>query len=489
VRGLERRDPMDEAMEPMRKEILRSLPSAEELFQKTLAQRAGNLPKRALLEAAKEVLNEARAAVIKCPEEELETLPRSRAQWLERLSGEVSRTVSWGLRPLINATGVIVHTNLGRSPLAPRAVEAIGKIASRYSDLEYDLREGKRGSRQSHIEGLLRRLTGAEAAAIVNNNAAAVLLSLSALAKGREVIVSRGELVEIGGSFRMPEVMAQSGAHLVEVGTTNKTRPRDYERALTERTALLLKVHTSNYRIVGFSQEVSLEELVEIGRRASIPVMYDLGSGCLVDLRTYVDEGEPTVQEALEKGADIVTFSGDKLLGGPQAGIILGRKDLLDLIKAHPLARAVRIDKLTLAAMVATLELYWEPREAMDSIPTLRMIRAQSGELKSKARALVRSIRKEAPGISAGLREDHSKVGGGAMPLAKLPTWVVALKSEEMGAHELAKALRGWDPPIIARVYQDEVILDVRTMEKGDIPIVAKALGSIAMGEEARGRI
>lgn len=469
---------MDEKMESLRIEILRSLPSVEELFQKVSAQKGGDLPGRAILEAVREVLNEARNAVMGSLEEELENFPRSRVEWLQRLSSQLSKDIYWGPRPLINATGVIVHTNLGRSLLAPQALKALVKVASHYCDLEFDIREGKRGSRQSHIEGLLRRLTGAEAAAVVNNNAAAVLLSLSALARGKEVVVSRGELVEIGGSFRMPEVMAQSGAQLVEVGTTNKTRPSDYERAISDRTALILKVHTSNYRIVGFTQEVSLEELVRIGRKASIPVMYDLGSGCLVDLKSYVDDREPTVQEALGKGVDIVTFSGDKLLGGPQAGIILGRKELVELIKAHPLARAVRIDKLTLAAMVGTLELYWDPQKAMSSIPTLRMILANSKELKSKAKALARSILKEAPWIQASVREDCSRVGGGAMPLAKLPTWVVALKTIGMGANELANYLRRWDPPIVARISQDEVILDVRTMEREEIPTVVRALSA-----------
>lgn len=465
-----------------REKILRALPSVEEALQAGIPAAAGEVARRAVLEAVRMALSRARKMVLECAEEKLEEVARDRAQWLQWLEKETLRLLGPSLKPVVNATGVIVHTNLGRSVLAQRAVAAVAEVASRYSNLEYDLENGKRGSRQSHLENLIRRLTGAEAAAVVNNNAAAVLISLSALARGKEVIVSRGELVEIGGAFRMPEVMIQSGARLVEVGTTNKTHPRDYRDAITGETALLLKVHTSNYRIMGFTREVSLEELVRMGREAGIPVMYDLGSGCLVDLAQWADEAEPTVQEAMRADADLITFSGDKLLGGPQAGLILGRKELVERIRGHPLARALRIDKLTLAALQATLELYLDPQTALSSIPTLRMMGASPAALRSKARRLSRLIRKRAPRVEVRLREDHSRVGGGALPLLELPTWSVGVKLPGVSAQRLAKAIRGGNPPIVARVSQEELLLDARTIDDKEIPVVADSLARCTSG-------
>lgn len=472
-----------------RERILRALPSVEEALQAGIPAAAGHVARGAVLEAIRMALSRAREMVLECAEEKLEEVARDRAQWLKWLEKETLRLLGPSLRPVVNATGVIVHTNLGRSVLAQRAVAAVAEVASRYSNLEYDLENGKRGSRQSHLENLLQRLTGAQAAAVVNNNAAAVLISLSALARGKEVIVSRGELVEIGGAFRMPEVMIQSGARLVEVGTTNKTHPRDYREAITGDTALLLKVHTSNYRIMGFAKEVSLQELVQMGREAGIPVMYDLGSGCLVDLAQWADDAEPTVQEAMRAGADLITFSGDKLLGGPQAGLILGRKELVERIKSHPLARALRIDKLTLAALQATLELYFDPQTALSSIPTLRMMMASPPALRSKARRLSQLIRKRAPRVEVRLREDHSRVGGGALPLLELPTWSVGVKLPGVSAQRLAKALRGGDPPIVARVSQEELLLDPRTIDDKEIPVVAESLARCTwelLGEAAQ---
>lgn len=472
-----------------RERILRALPSVEEALQAGIPAAADHVARGAVLEAIRMALSRAREMVLECAEEKLEEVARDRAQWLKWLEKETLRLLGPSLRPVVNATGVIVHTNLGRSVLAQRAVAAVAEVASRYSNLEYDLENGKRGSRQSHLENLLQRLTGAQAAAVVNNNAAAVLISLSALARGKEVIVSRGELVEIGGAFRMPEVMIQSGARLVEVGTTNKTHPRDYREAITGDTALLLKVHTSNYRIMGFAKEVSLQELVQMGREAGIPVMYDLGSGCLVDLAQWADDAEPTVQEAMRAGADLITFSGDKLLGGPQAGLILGRKELVERIKSHPLARALRIDKLTLAALQATLELYFDPQTALSSIPTLRMMMASPPALRSKARRLSQLIRKRAPRVEVRLREDHSRVGGGALPLLELPTWSVGVKLPGVSAQRLAKALRGGDPPIVARVSQEELLLDPRTIDDKEIPVVAESLARCTwelLGEAAQ---
>lgn len=474
---------MERSVEEWRGRVLRCLPSVEEVLQREGPCLEGDVPRRELVEVVRHAVARAREEILQATSEELEKLPQERSQWMAKIREEVRKALRPSLRPLINATGVIVHTNLGRSLLPSRAIKAVEDVASRYSNLELDLESGKRGSRQSHLEGLLRRLTGAEAAAVVNNNAAAVLISLTALAKDREVIVSRGELVEIGGSFRMPDVMAQSGARLVEVGTTNKTYPRDYETAINERTALLLKVHTSNYRIMGFTREVALEELVDIGRKKGIPVMYDLGSGCLVELKHWFPDPEPTVQEALEKGADLITFSGDKLMGGPQAGLILGRKALVDVIRAHPLARAVRIDKMTLAALQATLELYWDPEQAIIHIPTLRMMVQSSSDLKSKAKRLAKEVKRRAPGLEVKIREDTSRVGGGALPLLRLPTWVVAVRPSGNGAHGLAKALRRADPPVVVRVAQQEVVMDVRTVQQDEIPLIGRALAACVEGD------
>lgn len=467
-------------MNAEKEKILRCLPSVEEVLQAGIPGAGEELPRRAILEAVRMALSRARNWILGCPEQELVHMARSRTQWLQWVRDEAGKLLRPSLRPVINATGVIVHTNLGRSLLASGVVRAVAEVASRYSNLEFDLDEGRRGSRQSHLENLFQRLTGAEAAAVVNNNAAAVLISLSALAKGKEVIVSRGELVEIGGSFRMPDVMAQSGAKLVEVGTTNKTHSRDYEAAITQETALLLKVHTSNYRIMGFTREVGLDELVGISRKARIPVMYDLGSGCLVELKGWAHEPEPTVQEALAAGADLITFSGDKLLGGPQAGLILGRRELVDRIRSHPLARAIRVDKLTLAALQATLELYFDPQRALTSIPTLRMMTMSHRELRLRARRLCRQILKEVPEVQALVRPDHSRVGGGALPLLKLPTWVVGVRAPGVSAERLGRALRQADPPVVARVFQEELVLDVRTIQDEEIPLLAKSLAGCA---------
>ncbi len=462
-------------MNASKEQILRSLPSVEEVLQALAWESA---PRNALVEAVRAVLSRARQEVLCCSEKQLQAYERSRDQWLRWALAEARAYLRPSLRSLINATGIIVHTNLGRSLLAQEAVQAVTKAAAEYSNLEFDLRLGVRGSRQSHLEGLLQRLTGAQAAFVVNNNAAAVLISLRALAKGKEVVVSRGELVEIGGSFRMPDVMAESGARLVEVGTTNKTHPRDYEAAVGQETALLLKVHTSNYRIQGFTREVSLEELVDIGRRLHVPVMYDLGSGSLLDLGEGASEQEPTVQRAIGAGVDLVSFSGDKLLGGPQAGIILGRKDLVQTIKQHPLARAVRIDKLTLAGLQATLELYWEPQRALERIPTLRMMSTPAQKLLPKARRLARLIRKENPMLQVRVIQSHSRVGGGALPLMRLPTWVVAVCLPGTPVQQLGWSLRNAQPPVVARIAQEELILDLRTIQEGEIPLVAKAFSS-----------
>ncbi|MGB9812506.1 MAG: L-seryl-tRNA(Sec) selenium transferase [Thermovenabulum sp.] len=375
---------------------------------------------------------------------------------------------AYSLKKVVNATGVVLHTNLGRAPLPKEALENIYKIASGYSNLEYELDEGERGERYSHVRQLLIELTGAEDAMVVNNNAGAVLLCLSALSRGKEVIVSRGELIEIGGSFRIPEVMLQSGAKLVEVGTTNKTHLYDYERAINENTSLLLKVHTSNYKIIGFTSSVDRVDLKKLGEKYNLPLMEDLGSGVLVDLRKYGIPYEPTVQDSVKAGVDVVTFSGDKLLGGPQAGIVVGKKEIIDKIKKHPLNRALRIDKLTLSSLEAVLKIYFEGN--LDKIPVIRMISKDMETLKEDAEKLASSLNSilNERGRAIVL-DDLSEVGGGSLPGVELPTKVVALKIDGLGPEKIAQKLRLAEIPVIGRIKRDQFLLDVRTMSEDDI--------------------
>jgi len=396
---------------------------------------------------------------------------------------EIDLQVEPRLRRLINATGVVIHTNLGRSPLHPSALQHMIDIAKNYSNLEYDLDRGERGNRYTHVEGILCRLSGAESALVVNNNAGAVLLVLNTIAEGREVIISRGELVEIGGAFRIPDVMRRSGALLREVGTTNRTYLSDYQKAISSQTALLLKVHTSNFRVMGFTSDVSLQELVQLGRQHDLPVMNDLGSGCFVDLSQYGLEKEPPVQEAIKTDVDVVTFSGDKLLGGPQAGIILGKKNWLDLIKSNPLTRALRIDKLTLAALESTLLLYLDEKRVMEEIPTLRMLSLDTVQLKRRGKRLLRRLSgRVVQETQLTLREDVSQVGGGALPLQELPTMVLAVKPLNVSVNKLEEDLRKGEPPIISRISKDELILDMRTVLDEEILLLAAGIEKALRG-------
>ena len=375
-----------------------------------------------------------------------------------------------------------MHTNLGRSLLAPQAADHLNALSSHYSNLEFDLETGKRGSRYSHVEEILKELTGAESALVVNNNAAAVFLVLETLARGREAVVSRGELVEIGGSFRIPDVMDRSGARMVEVGTTNKTHPKDYENAITEATALFLKVHTSNFRIIGFTQDVPLADLVVLGEKHGIPVVKDLGSGCFLDLSNYGLTREPTVQETIGTGVDVATFSGDKLLGGPQAGLILGKKRFVDQVKKNPLNRAFRIDKLTLAALEATLMLYRDEETARKYIPTVAMITAPVEELNSRAQRLKRRIRKAVPVgiVDLSVIDGSSRVGGGALPEMDLPTRLVAIFPKAgLSAARIENRLRKLPLPLICRIEQDRILLDVRTILESELVDVCKAVQSV----------
>jgi len=375
----------------------------------------------------------------------------------------------------VNATGVILHTGLGRAVLPKVALDAIAAEQKGYSLLEVERASGERSQREVHVVELIRKITGAEGATVVNNNAGATLLALAALAKDREVITSRGQLVEIGGSFRIPDVMKESGAALVEVGTTNKTYLADYENAITERTALLLRVHTSNYRIVGFTHVPSLPELVDLGRKRGIAVMDDLGSGAFIDLAPFGVTDEPSVQSSVKAGADVITFSGDKLLGGPQAGLLVGKKDVIAKIRKHPLFRALRVDKLKLTALEATLKLYLDQERLFKELPTLRMISMSVDECEKRALTLAAKL-KGIPGLSLEVADDSSEFGGGSVPTQQIPTKVVALRHATMSLETLSARLRAGTPCVFCRVQRDRALLDVRTLQDGEDDEIASSL-------------
>ena len=463
-------------MSENRQALFRKIPSVDVLLAHPQIEIAlSGQPRVLVIRAIHEVLETLRVAIQEeapVTEEALETdvIVQDVLVQMDRLSMP-------SLRNVVNATGVVVHTNLGRSLLADRVLAKFNSLAGGYSNLEYSLEQGRRGSRYTHVEYLLKELTGAEAGMVVNNNAAAVLIALETLAKGKEVVVSRGQLVEIGGAFRIPDVMRKSGATMVEVGTTNKTHLKDYEEAIGPDTALLLKVHTSNFQIVGFTEEVPLSDLVKLGQKHGIPVMDDLGSGCLVDFSSYGMIQEPTVQDALDQGVGVVTFSGDKLLGGPQAGIILGKNELVKAIRENQLNRALRIDKLTLLALEETLRMYRDPRMAAKDIPTLRMICSSYESLAEKAEqlhALIQGI--NTPNFSIEQIDGDSKVGGGALPLQKLKTRLVSLVPARLSAQKMEERLRQNDPPVIGRVEKDRLVLDVRTIQEKEVQIVARAV-------------
>jgi L-seryl-tRNA(Ser) seleniumtransferase len=397
-------------------------------------------------------------------------------EYAARVRADLMRRRLPSLRAAINATGIVVHTNLGRAPLAPEALAAITAVARGYSTLEIDLATGKRGSRHRHVEALLAELTGAAAGLAVNNCAAAVVLALNTVARDAEVLVSRGELIEIGGSFRMPDVIAQSGARMIEVGTTNKTTLADYRNAITANTRALLVSHPSNYRIVGFTAKPALGELAALAHERGIALIHDLGSGALVDLRFAEGVAEPTVAQSIAQGADLVLFSGDKLLGGPQAGLVVGRADLIEALKRNPLARALRIDKLSLAALAATLALYRPPHDPRERIPVLRMLSEPKASVARRAARIARELRKNTR-LMVELGDDVSYAGGGALPLEELPTRIVRLRALDMTVTELVQRLRVADPPVIARIVDNAVILDPRTVPTTEIP---KLLAAIA---------
>ncbi len=462
-----------------RRARLRALPSVDEVLRELDGDRA--VPRPRVVETVRAVLDESRRAVLAATSlEELERIPLAPPALRVRIEARLAAAGAWRLDRVVNATGVVLHTNLGRALLSDEALARLALVGRHYSNLELDVRTKERGSRYSHVDALLCRLTGAEASLVVNNNAAAVLLALESLARGREVVVSRGELIEIGGAFRIPDIMARSGARLVEVGTTNRTRVADYAGAIGPETALLLKVHPSNYRVVGFTETVTTRELCELGRARGVPVMEDLGSGSFVDLRPWGFPYEPTAPETVAAGVDLVSFSGDKLLGGPQAGIVVGRRSLVERLRKNPLNRALRIDKLTLAALEATLRAYEEPARALETIPTLRMLTEPVAAVRRRARRLWRGLPAAVrAALDARVVADHAQVGGGALPVVELPTAALALGSAAHPAESLDARLRAGRPPVIGRIADDRLLLDCRTIGDDDIPpviAVVKAL-------------
>jgi len=448
----------------LRAELLRQIPSVDELLARpSLLALAQRCDRGLIVDTIRRVLSELRTHLAANADGSAASL--SSADIESRVLAEIERALTPSLQPVINASGVILHTNLGRAPLVPAAVEEIRRAATQYSNLEYDLASGARGKRDVHTSQLIERLTGAEAAIVVNNCAAAVLLVLAALAKGGEVIVSRGELIEIGDGFRIPEIMEQSGAVLREVGTTNRTRIADYENAINEKTRLLLRVHPSNFQVTGFTEKPGVTELVELSRRSGLPLAEDLGSGCLVELSAY-GIVEPTARQSVEAGISLVLFSGDKLLGGPQAGIVAGKNDLIAKVRRHPLFRALRVDKLTIAALETTLNAYL--RAAYDEIPTLRMLSIPAEQIARRADALVAALRPQLPAgeVELEVSEGVSLAGGGSTPAQSLPTQVIRIASARHSATQLEHRLRrpANGMPVIARIEDGRVILDLRTV-------------------------
>jgi len=453
--------------------LLRGIPKIDELLlDEQLIFFMESTPRSVVVDAAREIIDELRKEIL---DDARDSIP-GKQELINEICGRISGKKKHNLRTLVNATGVVLHTNLGRSNLCKTAVESVMAVADSYSNLEYDVKKGARGSRHDHVEKIITEITGAEAAMVVNNNAAATMICLSAMAYGKEVITSRGELVEIGGSFRIPDIMEQSGAHLKEVGTTNKTKPSDYRNAYDpERTGAFMKVHTSNYRILGFTQEVSLKEMVSLGKEYNLPVIYDMGSGLMTDLSRYgVDE--PTVLDALKDGADVVLFSGDKLLGGPQGGILIGKKEYIDKMKKHPLARAFRVDKMTLAAMEATFFEYLDMDTAKKNIPVLHMITLSEEELITKANKLIDAIKAKTDAFELAIEPCNDQIGGGSAPTVKLHGQAVSVATNAISAERLERLMRKAEVPVIVRVAHDQVLFSVRTIKESEMDLVADAL-------------
>ncbi|MHB1033775.1 MAG: L-seryl-tRNA(Sec) selenium transferase [Pirellulales bacterium] len=461
---------------------LRNIPSVSELLESpALKPLVDKVSHNAVVSGVRSFLDDLRTELQTAV---AERQPPNVAELAERIARRILQGEESRLRPVINATGILLHTGLGRAPLADEAVAEMAAVARDYANVEIDLATGRRSHRVEAVEGLLKELTGAEAACVVNNNAGATMLALAALAAGREVIVSRGQLVEIGGSFRLPEVMSASGAILREVGSTNKTRLEDYAKAVGENTAALLLVHPSNFVVVGFTESVSLADLVRLGRDRRVPVIHDIGSGALVDFAQYGCAGEPVASASIDAGADLVLFSGDKLLGGPQCGIIAGKRPLVEAVARHPMARALRVDKLTLAALAATLRLYRDPAAARRAVPLLHLLGTSVENLKNRAQRLAPQLA-AAPAIGkAEPVEDVTYLGGGSVPGQQLPTWCVALTPAQGSVDRLAAALRTGSPAVVGRVQQDRLLLDLRSViPRQDQDLVAAVSAVGASGE------
>ncbi len=469
-------------MQSDRRDILRKIPSVEVLLESApVRPLMGEYPRSLVVSAVRDVLEDERRSILTKHVSEVS----SHEEMALRIRDLLASRTAKSMRRLVNATGVVLHTNIGRAVLSDSAIDAITQAGRYYTNLEYDIEHGRRTTRQIHVDRLLRESTSAEAALVVNNNAGAVLLALNTLAEGREVVVSRGELVEIGGSFRLPDVMAKSGAVLVEVGTTNRTIIDDYERAISDRTALFLKVHKSNFRMVGFVSEVSLEELVGLGQTRNVPVMEDLGSGAIVDFSLFGLPGEPVVSERVAAGADVVTFSGDKLLGGPQAGIIVGKRESVDRMRENPLARALRIGKFTATALEATLLELLDTTAARERIPSVRMITDSEQAVKNRAEAFLKRIEALGDVLSLSLERKLSQIGGGALPEVGVPTWAIAVRSSVIGESSVERILREGHIPVLARVEKEAVYIDLRTVLPEEEQIIEEALARAA--KTARG--
>ncbi len=468
------------------KEHYRHIPSVNALLDHDATQALlEDCPRWAVVQETRAIVQDMRDGI-----EPIVTIEADKAEWKAKLANSIAvrarRSASYSLTRVINATGVVLHTNMGRALLAEAAIEHMSDVARGYSNLELDLATGERGSRYAHVRELVCELTGAEDAIEVNNNAAAVVLCLSAFAKEREVVIARGELVEIGGSFRIPEIMALSGCALREIGTTNRVHLRDYDEATSEDTALLLKVHTSNYKVVGFTKSVSVDELRPIADRAGIPILHDLGAGCLVDLQPFGLPPEPTVQEALAEGADLVTFSGDKLLGGPQIGVIAGRTELIAKLKRHQLLRTLRVDKLCLAAFEATLRLYRDSKTPEREVPALRALSEPQEAIAKRAQALAGTLTRDLAECGVTVRDGQSQVGAGSAPGAGIPTSLVAVAPTGVEASRVEAALRRCQPPIMLRVGGGELLIDLRTVETADEPHLVAGLRDAVRAAKAR---
>lgn len=452
--------------------LFSKIPSVDQLLrEEKIIQLIEENSKKVVLESIREFFGEVRTLILK-----KEIIDISEDFIIDGIKSRVSKNLAFKLKKVINGTGIVIHTNLGRSPLPESIKNNLIDTVFGYSNLEYDLEKAARGSRYSHLEEIIQKITGAESVLVVNNNAAAVLLVLSTLGRGKEVVVSRGELVEIGGSFRIPKVMEESGAFLKEVGSTNKTHLKDYEESINEHTGALMKVHTSNFKVMGFTKEVSREELRILGDKYELPIIEDMGSGVFIDLSKYGITKEPTVMESLKAGVDIVTFSGDKILGGPQAGIIVGKREYIEKMKKNQLTRALRVDKMTIAALEGVFRLYLDEEVAIREIPGLKMITMKEDEILKKAETLKSKIEDISNALKMKIEADYSQVGGGSMPTELLPSHVIKIVSEKFKPNEIEEAFRKNEVPIIGRISEGFYILDPRTIFEEDYEIIAKAI-------------